>query len=234
MERFEGVAWLTVPMPWLDGTKWRRFALDVNDGIVATAGLVEGLLGADASTGSTRIAAGAALIAGSLALGGARFSEEAVESDAQKELIEEERRLLALSPEEELAELAEHYRAKGLSPELAQQVANDLTEQNALAAHLSTEYGISLDQPAKPWAAAAVAAAGFAAGSAFVLLLVVTLPRQSMGISTALAVMLSLGVTSFFAARLGRVPVVRTVLRTVSLGVTAMVITFAVGTLFGS
>lgn len=219
-------------MTWLDGTRWRRFALDVNDGIVATAGLVEGLLGAEASTASTRVAAGAALIAGSLALGGARFSEEAVEIDAQNELIEEERRRLALSPEEELAELEEHYQGKGLSPELAQQVAAELTEQNALAAHLSTEFGISLDQPAKPWSAAAVAAAGFAAGSAIVLLMVVAMPRRSMGLSTALAVVLSLCVTSFIAARLGGVPVVRTVLRTVGLGVSAMLITFAVGTLF--
>jgi len=219
-------------MPLLDGTQWRRFVLDANDGIVATAGLVEGLIGAGASSGSTRVAAAAALIAGSLALGGARFSEEAVESDVQKELIEEERRQLALSPEEELAELAELYRAKGLSPELAQQVANELTERDALDAHVSTEYGISLDRPSQPSKAAVAAAIGFGVGSVIVLLMVVAMPRRSVGISTALAVVLSLSGTSFLAARLGGVPVARTVLRTVGIGVIAMLITFAVGTLF--
>lgn len=219
-------------MPRRDGTRWRRFVLDANDGIVATAGLVEGLLGAGASSTSTRIAAGAGLIAGSLALGGARFSEEAVESDAQTELIEEERRQLALSPAQELAELAELYEAKGLPPELALQVATELTTQNALAAHVSTEYGISLDRPSNPWKEAASAALAFAVGSAIVLLIVVAMPRRSMGISTALAVALALCVTSFIAARLGGVPVLRTVLRTVSIGVIAMLITFAVGTLF--
>lgn len=219
-------------MPWRDDTKWRRFVLDANDGIVATAGLVEGLLGAGASTALTRIAAGAGLIAGSLALGGARFSEEAVESDAQEELIEEERRQLALSPAQELAELAELYEEKGLPPELALQVATELTAQNALAAHVSTEYGISLDKPSNPWKEAAAAAVAFAVGSAIVLLIVVAMPRRSMGISTALAVVLALCVTSFIAARLGGVPVIRTVLRTVSIGIIAMLITFAVGTLF--
>lgn len=220
-------------MPWHTGTRWRRFVLDANDGIVATAGLVEGLLGAGASSGSTRLAAAAGLVAGSLALGGARFSEVAVESDAEKEIIEEEQRLLALSPEEELAELAGLYETKGLPLELALQVATELTAQNALAAHVSTEFGISLEVQPRPTREAFMAAIAFAVGSAIVLLMVVAMPRRSMGISTGLAVVLSLCVTSFFAARLGGVPVVRTVLRTVGIGVIAMLVTFSVGTLFG-
>lgn len=224
---------MTCGMPWHTGTRWRRFVLDANDGIVATAGLVEGLLGAGASSGSTRLAAGAALIAGSLALGGARFSEVAVESDAQREVIEEEQRLLTLSPAEELAELAGFYEAKGLPPELALQVATEFTSQNALAAHVSTEFGISLDQEARPAREAVLAAFAFAVGSAIVLSIVVAIPRRSMGISTALAVVLSLCVTSFLAARLGGVPVVRTVLRTVGIGALAMSLTYVAGTLLG-
>lgn len=225
---------MTDPMAWEQGSKWRRFVLDANDGIVATAGLVEGLVGAGASTGSTRLAAAASLIAGSLALGGARLSEVAVERDAQEEVIEEERRRLALAPEEELAELAELYREKGLPAELAEQVAIELTAHDALESQVSTEFGISMDGVSNPWRAAGVAALGFGVGAAVVLAIVWFMPRTTVGLSTAVAVILALCATSFVAARLGGVPVGRTVLRTVTIGVIAMLVTFAAGSLFVS
>ena len=95
----------------------RGFVVDMNEGIVATAGVIEGLLGAGADTETIVVAALAAAIAGAISLAGARYSEAAMELDAEMLLIEEHRRQLARSPAEELAELTAHYEEVGLTPE---------------------------------------------------------------------------------------------------------------------
>ena len=97
--------------------------VDANDGIIATAGIVEGFSGAGATLVTLIIAAVSAMIAGTIALAGAKYAEAAGDRDAELAVMEEERRQLALSPQEEFAELVEHYRGRGLSAELAEQVA---------------------------------------------------------------------------------------------------------------
>ena len=131
----------------LDRTEIRNRGVDANDGIIATAGIVEGFVGAGARGSTIVIAAFAAMVSGGIALGGAKYSEEAAERDAERALVEEERRQLAMLPDEELAELAEHYRRRGLSPELAAQVAEELSAHDALAAHVVAEHGIDLAAP---------------------------------------------------------------------------------------
>jgi VIT1/CCC1 family predicted Fe2+/Mn2+ transporter len=131
----------------LDRTELRNRGVDANDGIIATAGIVEGFVGAGASGSTIIVAAFAAMVSGGIALGGTKYSEEAAERDAERALVEEERRQLAMLPDEELAELAEHYRTRGLSPDLAAQVAKELSAHDALAAHVVAEHGIDLAVP---------------------------------------------------------------------------------------
>lgn len=217
----------------LDRTRLRGLTVDANDGIIATAGIVEGFIGAGAGTTATLIAAVASMVAGGIALGGARYAEDAVERDAQLALIEEERRQHALSPGEELAELTAIYEAKGLSPELAGQVAVELSRNDPLAAHVDAELGLEAGGPTvRPLANALFAAAGFAIGSVVVLLSVALAPRRSAGLTTLLAVAVSLTLSSFVLARWGNVPVGRTLARNLAVGISAIVVTFTVGSLF--
>jgi hypothetical protein len=144
----------------IDRVLVRGLVVDANDGIIAVAGIGEGFVGAGASATAALLAVVAATVAGSIAVGGAKYNEAANERDAEKALIDEEARQLALSPDEELAELTALYVDKGLSPDLAAQVAVQLSRHNPLAAHADAEHGIDVrairsdrcsSQPARPW-----------------------------------------------------------------------------------
>lgn len=210
----------------------RRRVVDANDGIVATAGIVEGFAGAGASGATATVAALAAMVAGGIALGGARYNEAAVERDAALAVIEEERRQLALLPDDELTELAALYEAKGLSPRLAREVAVALSERDALAAHVDVEHGLAVDGvPTPPMVTATLAGLAFALGSAVPLLSVLLAPDAWRVAVIFVTVVLSLCVTSAIAARAGHTSVGRTAARTVTVGVATMLLTLAGGSL---
>jgi vacuolar iron transporter family protein len=217
----------------VDRERVRELVVDANDGIMAVAGIAEGFIGAGASTSATLIAVLAGAVAGSIALAGARLSEAAIERDARQVVLDEVRRQLALSPEEELGELAALYEAKGLSPPLAHQVANELSSRDALTAHADAEHGIEPGQKApRPFVEAALAGVAFAAGALVVVATILSTPRSSRLPTTFFAVALSLTLTSLVLARWGQVPVARTIVRNVGVGMTAMFASLAIGSLF--
>lgn len=219
--------------PTRERARLRGLVVEMNEGIVATAGIVEGFIGAGADTTAILVAGLAATLAGSLAIGGAKYAEAAIERDAQQLLIDEHRRQLALSPEEELAELAAFYEGQGLSPDLARRVAEEISERDALAAHVDAEHGIELDEATdSPIISGALAGCASALGSIVVLLAAMLAPGHWRVPSTFLAVAVSLSVTSVVLARWGQVPVARTVLRTLTIGIGAMLLTLAIGSRF--
>ena len=132
---------------WRDRERLRDLVIDANDGIVAIAGVVEGVLAAGLGNRAAATAVVMATIAGGISLGGSRYAEEAAEQDARVALIDEERRRLGRSPEDELDELTALYEEKCPPPELARVVANELTAADALAAHAEEEHGIEIDEP---------------------------------------------------------------------------------------
>lgn len=214
-----------------DHARLRGLVVDGNDGIMATAGIVEGFIGAGAATETIIVAAAAAMVAGAIAMGSAKYAEAAIERDATHALIAEERRQLSLSPADELAELAALYERRGLSPELARSVAQELSAHDALAAHAEAEHDIELGEtPTPPLVVAVSAASAFALGSLVVLLSVVITWSTRLP-TTFVAVAISLSLTSIVVARWGNLPVLRTMARTVGVGVAAMLITFAIGSL---
>jgi VIT1/CCC1 family predicted Fe2+/Mn2+ transporter len=217
--------------PSVDRARLRGLVVDGNDGIMATAGIVEGFIGAGAPTETILIAAIAAMVAGAIAMASAKYAEASIERDATDALIAEEQRQLSLSPDQELAELAAIYERRGLSPELARAVATELSAHDALAAHAEAEHDIALDEtPVAPLVVAVSSAAAFAIGS-FVVLLSVVLAWSTVLPTTFFAVALSLSLTSIVVARWGNLPLWRTMARTVGVGVAAMLITFAIGSL---
>src|SRR5262249_50422633 len=119
---------LTMPARgWWDADRLRSHVADANDGIIAVAGIVEGLTGAGASDVVVFAAVLAAAVSGAVALGAAKYSESSTEREGEAALIAEERRRLEMGPEEELAELAALYEARGLSAGLARAVAEELS-----------------------------------------------------------------------------------------------------------
>src|SRR5262245_7087884 len=217
---------------WRDREVLRELVVDANDGIVAIAGVVEGVLGAGLGNRAAATAVLLATVAGGIALGGSRYTETAAERDARAELLDEERRQLSQSPEEELQELAAFYEAKGLAPDLARAVAIELSAADALAAHAEEEHGIEVDEPGpSPLAYAIASGLVFVLGALFVVLTAVLTPSHLRVPTTFFAVTIGLALTSAVVSRWGDVPLGRTVARNVAIGLTSMAVAFAVGSL---
>ena len=207
--------------------------MGANDGIVATAGIVEGFAASAAGGRAALVlAAVASLTAGSLSLAGAMYAEYAAQRDALRSTIEGERRSLAGSPDVELAELEALYMERGLSAETARQVAVQLTAHDALGAHIEVQYGISPDeQSLNPLVVAVAAGLAFAAGAMVPVLAALLAPAAWRLPVIFGAAILALCVTSTVLARFGRASVVRTFLRALIIGISTMLIGLGVGRL---
>ena len=125
----------------------RKWVLDANDGIISTTGIVQGFAGAGANDETVLFAAMTLMITGGLSLAGAAYAEAAQDRAAEIETIEEERRRLALTPDEELDELRTHYVERGVDPDLADRVAGQLMARDPLGAQLETGTGSSIRHP---------------------------------------------------------------------------------------
>ena len=210
----------------------RQWAVDANDGIIATAGLLEGFAGAGASDQVLITAATAMIVAGSLGLGGAKWAEEASELDAERQLIAQEIAELAASPDEELAELADFWERKGLTPDVAKQVADQLSAKDALAAQLEFEHDIDAPTPNwQPLWAGITSGLAFFFGALIPLLITIFVPVRIEVWAIVVAVVLSLSFTSWLASRAGHMSLKRTLTRSVSVGVGTMAISYLVGLL---
>lgn len=211
----------------------RAAVLGANDGIVSTAGLVIGVAGATTNPVTILLAGVAGLTAGALSMGVGEYVSVSAQKDTEKALLDRERRELEEMPEEELAELAGLYEAKGLSPELALEVATQLHEHDALAAHAETELGIDPNELTSPTVAAVSSAVAFTFGSALPVLSIVLAPPEHRIIVTVVAVVVALVLTGFLSARVSGTGAVRAVLRVVLGGLLAMGVTYWIGRLVG-
>jgi VIT1/CCC1 family predicted Fe2+/Mn2+ transporter len=212
----------------------RAGVLGANDGIVSTAGLVVGVAGATTST-NTLLASGiAGLLAGSLSMASGEYVSVSSQRDSEKAMLALEKQELEDSPHAELAELAGMYRAKGLSPALAQQVAEELTAHDALTAHATTELGINPEELVSPWHAAVASFVAFSCGAVLPLLAIVLPPAGWRVPVTVACVVVALVLTGWLSARLGKATPFRAIARNVLGGLLAMTVTYVVGRLIGS
>jgi len=213
---------------------WLRAAvLGANDGIVSTAGVVVGVAGATSDRGTIMVAGVAAVVAGAMSMAAGEYVSVSTQRDSELALLDKERGELRDEPEEELAELAGLYVAKGLDEDLALQVAAQLTAHDALGAHAEAELGIDPDDISSPWNAAGASMIAFTIG-ALLPLLTITLVTESARLwVTVGSVAAALALTGYTSARLGYGPPRRAVLRNVAGGLFAMAITYGVGTLIG-
>lgn len=214
---------------------WLRAAvLGANDGLISTSSLIVGVAAAQAAPEPVLVAGLAGLVAGALSMAAGEYVSVSSQSDTENADLERERRELATTPDLERAELAGIYVNRGLTPELAGQVAEQLMAKDALGAHARDELGLSELTRARPIQAALSSAAAFAAGATPPLLLVVFLPLSYltpviMGVSLLLLIVLGA-----LAGRLGGAPMARGAIRVAFWGALAMGCTAAVGRLFGA
>ncbi len=193
-----------------------------------------GVAAAQSAREPVLLAALAGLVAGALSMAAGEYVSVSSQSDTEQADLELERRELAADPEFELSELAGIYVGRGLTPELAGQVAQQLTVHDALGAHARDELGLSHITRARPLQAALASAAAFAVGAALPLLLVIVLPLSGLApivMAASLGLLIGLGA---LAARLGGAPMWRGAARVAFWGAMAMGATALVGKLFGT
>lgn len=214
---------------------WLRAAvLGANDGIVSTAATVVGVAGVTNTLAPILVAGTAAVVGGSVSMALGEYVSVSSQRDSQQALIEKERQELREDPQGELLELAGLYEQKGLTPETARRVAAELTEHDALAAHLAVELNIDELEVVNPWHAAFASAAAFAAGAILPLLAILLLPAGIRIPVTFIAVLVALSITGAVSAHVGGSSRRRAVIRLVIGGALAMAFTFLVGTLLGT
>ena len=214
---------------------WLRAAvLGANDGIVSTASLVLGVAAAGADAQAILVAGVAGLVAGAMSMAAGEYVSVSSQSDTEDAEIARERKELETQPEFERQELAGIYQSRGLTPELALQVADQLMAHDALGAHARDELGITEVMRARPLQAAAASAAAFAVGALPVVAIVWLAPVVLIATLVIAATVALLAVLGSTAAVLGGAPVWRAALRVTFWGLVAMLATALVGRLFGA
>jgi len=212
----------------------RAGVLGANDGIMSTSGLVIGVAGADPSNTSAVLIAGvAALVAGSISMAGGEYTSVSAQKDSEVAALETERRELAENPELELRELTWFYEQKGMSLELAQQVAAQLTAKDALKAHAEAELGIEVGAHSSPTQAALASLLAFAAGGVLPLLAITSFaPSVKIG-ATIVATLVALVITGYVGAKVGGARPIRAIIRNVLVSGLTMGATYFIGSLIG-
>ena len=219
---------------YIQRSNWLRAAvLGANDGILSTASIAIGVAAASASREPVILATVAGLVAGALSMAAGEYVSVSSQTDVEKADIERERQELAEMPEYELERLAEIYEQRGLKKETALLVARELTEYDALGAHVRDELGINEISQAKPIQAALASGGAFTVGGILPLLVALFTPMERMEYllyGFAIVFLMLLGAV---AAKAGGSSIGKAILRITFWGTVAMGLTALVGYLFG-
>ncbi len=214
---------------------WLRAAvLGANDGLISTASLMVGVAAADSSRSVILVAGIAGLTAGALSMAAGEYVSVSSQRDTERADLERERGELAADPDAEREELVQIYRARGLSEPLARQVADELSQADAIRVHAREELGFDVDALANPAQAAVVSASSFVVG-AIVPILIVALASDTLRVPLTMLVTLAGLVTlGAVGARLGGAPQRRAAIRVLIGGALALAISLAIGRLTGA
>lgn len=227
MSRLHAETHLVARIGWL-----RADVLGANDGIVSTASLIVGVASASATRGDVLVAGIAGLVAGAMSMAAGEYVSVSSQSDTERADLDRERVELSAQPEFERTELAQIYVNRGVAPDLAQQVADQLMSKDALA-HAKDELGISDVTAARPVQAALTSAATFAAGAALPLIVALVSPVFLLVPFVSGAALLSLALLGAIGARAGGANILKPTIRVIFWGAMAMGVTALIGALVG-
>jgi len=207
--------------------------LGANDGIVSTSSLIIGVAAANTAHSDVLLAGLAGLVAGAMSMAAGEYVSVSSQSDTENADLELEKKSLAENTEFERQELAKIYEERGLAPELARQVAEQLMLHDALGAHARDEIGITESGKARPIQAALSSAATFTVGALLPLSVAWLAPvSKIIGLVAAFSLVF-LAVMGGMAARAGGAPILKASVRVTFWGALAMILTAGVGRLFG-
>ena len=213
---------------------WLRASiLGANDGILSTASIVIGVAAASTTREPILLAGVAGLVAGALSMAAGEYVSVSSQSDLERADLDRERKELEETPEEELIELAKIYEKRGLSPDLSLQVAQQLTDHNALEAHARDELGINEITAAKPLQAAIASGLAFIFGGILPVLASLFVPLSQMVLLQYILALTFLVILGAVSAKAGGSSIPKAIIRIVFWGTVAMGITAYIGHLFG-
>jgi VIT1/CCC1 family predicted Fe2+/Mn2+ transporter len=213
---------------------WLRAAvLGANDGIVSTASLILGVAAAGGDQDAIMVAGVAGLVAGAMSMAAGEYVSVHSQADTEKADIKKETDELQNDPAGELSELTAIYVHRGLSEDLAKQVAAQLSAYDALGSHARDELGINPNFSARPIQAALSSAASFAIGAVMPIAVAWLMPATQMIPAVAVSTAVFLGLLGAVAAKTGGAPVIKGAVRVLFWGLLAMAATYLVGSLFG-
>jgi VIT1/CCC1 family predicted Fe2+/Mn2+ transporter len=211
----------------------RAGVLGANDGIMSISGLLMGIAGGTSDTGTIMLAGIAAVVAGSISMAGGEYTSVSAQRDSELASLEVERQELSDNPASELRELTWYYEQKGLSFDLAEKVAKELTTKDALRAHAEAELGIELGSHASPTQAALSSFVAFGAGGAFPLMSAIATPESLRIPVLLMSVLVALVLTGYLGAKIGGAKVIRSIVRNVGVSILTMGISYLIGELVG-
>jgi VIT1/CCC1 family predicted Fe2+/Mn2+ transporter len=213
---------------------WLRAAvLGANDGLISTASLIVGVAAASPSRSEVVVAGVAGLVAGAMSMAAGEYVSVSSQADTEAADLARERLELAQQPEAELDELAQIYVDRGVEPDLARMVAQQMMAKDALAAHARDELGLAPHVVARPVQAAVTSAATFSLGAAFPLSIATLAPAQGLTWTVSTACLIGLAALGAIGARTGGSNIVKATLRVAFWGAVAMSATAAIGALVG-
>lgn len=212
----------------------RASVLGANDGIVSTASLIVGVAAAQSAPATILLTAIAGLVAGAMSMAAGEYVSVSSQADSESADRAREENELATIPDKEREELIGIYELRGLNRALAEQVADKLTEHDALATHLRDELGMAAHTAARPVQAALASAAAFTIGASLPLAMVPLSPAAYLSWTVSITALLFLAVLGAVGAKAGGAPIGRAVLRVTFWGAIAMAATAAIGALFGT
>ena len=215
-------------------TGWLRAAvLGANDGIVSTASLIVGIAAADTTKEGVILAGVAGLVAGAMSMAAGEYVSVSSQADTENADLTLEKAALENEPEAEKKELADIYEARGVEPELADKVAEQLMAHDALGAHARDEIGISEVNNANPFQAAFSSALTFTVGAALPVLVAWVMPLNSLIWAVSIASLIFLAFLGGLAAYAGGASIFKGAFRVTFWGALAMALTAGVGQMFG-
>jgi len=214
---------------------WLRAAvLGANDGLISTASLIVGVAASGTGRSAVLVAGVAGMVAGAMSMAAGEYVSVSSQADTENADLARERHELATMPEAELRELAGIYEARGLTPALAMQVAEQLTAHDALGAHARDELGLSEITAARPLQAALASAVAFAVGAALPVVVAAVAPGVWVSRIVTASALVLLCVLGAVAAQVGGAPVITGAARVTFWGAIAMGSSALVGRLFGT
>jgi VIT1/CCC1 family predicted Fe2+/Mn2+ transporter len=219
----------------LSTLNWLRAAvLGANDGIVSTAAIIFGVAGASASHATVMLAGIAAVAAGALSMAAGEYVSVSTQRDLEQSELNRQRADLASNPDRELGILTRLFEQRGVEPKLAAEVSRQMSDKDALAVHARAELGIDPDNITNPWSAAAASMVSFIVGGAVPIGAMLLSPRAIEIWVAGAAVVIAMALTGAISARLGRIPLVPSIVRNIAGGLIAMAVTYGVGNLAGT